>query len=134
MPRPRLPESAVVTEVPGAMARALDFTLRSTHPDVLAVGQVHPSLKRWFAKALVLEREIFRTPTTISNGIFPMNGKIVAEALLPDLRSTGPWKDTELEDTEILTWHGRAWNAHCMVSVRPETQSCWLAWSTRRKS
>ena len=52
-----LPESAVVTEVPGAMARALDFTLRSTHPDVLAVGQVHPSLKRWFAKALVLERK-----------------------------------------------------------------------------
>jgi hypothetical protein len=113
-----LPESAVVTEVPGAMARALDFTLRSTHPDVLAVGQVHPSLKRWFAKALALEREVFQTPTTISSDIFPMNGTMVAEALPPDLRSTGPWRDTELEDTAISTWHDKAWTAHCMVSVR----------------
>ena len=38
-------ETLAPATIPGAVARALDYTLRSTHPDVLGVGQVEAGVE-----------------------------------------------------------------------------------------
>jgi hypothetical protein len=101
-----------------AATKAIKNTFQSKDPYVSAIGQVHPSHKKWYKLTLDIEFEALQTPTTLTTGIFPSCPTLLASLVRGEECKDNFSVDSPLEDVASKEWEERPWGGNCMVCIR----------------
>ena len=92
-----------------AATKAIKNTFQSKDPYVSAIGQVHPSHKKWYKLTLDIEFEALQTPTTLTTGIFPSCPTLLASLVRGEECKDNFSVDSPLEDVASKEWEDRPW-------------------------